>query len=112
MDDLVVSTPGGLFCPAGGFHVDPWGPAERAVLTHVHADHARPGSGAYLCTEASAPFVRRRVGDGPAVQGVAYGERVRVGEPAGSFHAVGRCPGAAQLLVEAAGHVSVIPRGC
>jgi putative mRNA 3-end processing factor len=108
VDDLVVSTPGGLFCPAGGFHVDPWGPAERAVLTHVHADHARPGSRAYLCTEASAPFVRRRMGDGPAVQGVAYGERVRLGDAVVSFHPAGHVLGSAQIRVEAAGRVWVI----
>ncbi|PYQ07180.1 MAG: ligase-associated DNA damage response exonuclease [Acidobacteria bacterium] len=108
MPDLVVSTPVGLYCPAGGFHVDPWGPAERAILTHVHADHARPGSAAYLCTEASAPFVRRRMGEGAAVQAAAYGEKIRLGDAVVSFHPAGHVLGSAQIRIEAAGRVWVI----
>jgi putative mRNA 3-end processing factor len=107
MDDLVVSSPAGLFCPAGGFHIDPWGPAERAVVTHVHADHARPGSAAYLCTEASVPFLRRRI-DGPPIQGAAYGETIRIGDARVSFHPAGHILGSAQVRIEAAGQVWVI----
>ena len=108
MADLVVSTPVGLYCPTGGFHVDPWGPAERALLTHVHADHACPGSAAYLCTEASAPFVRRRLGDGAAVQAAAYGEPIRLGDTVVSFHPAGHILGSAQIRIEAGGRVWVI----
>jgi len=108
MAELLVSTPVGLFCPAGGFHVDPWGPADRAVLTHVHADHARPGSAAYLCTEASAPFVRRRMGDAAIVQGAAYGERIRLGDAVVSLHPAGHVLGSAQVRIEAAGTVWVV----
>ena len=25
------------------FHIDPWNPVARAVITHAHGDHARPG---------------------------------------------------------------------
>ena len=62
---MVTETPAGLWCPAGGFHVDPWGPVERAVITHAHGDHARPGSAAYLCAApcagpAATPIRRRR----------------------------------------------------
>ena len=46
--DLVVERPEGLYCPAGDFHIDPWRPVPRAVITHAHADHARRGHGAYL----------------------------------------------------------------
>jgi putative mRNA 3-end processing factor len=106
--DLVVSTPVGLFCPAGGFHVDPWGPAERAIVTHVHADHARPGSAAYLCADASAPFLRRRMGEGPIVQGAAYGERIRLGDTVVSLHPAGHVLGSAQIRIEAAGRVWVM----
>jgi putative mRNA 3-end processing factor len=108
VNDLVVSTPVGLFCPAGGFHIDPWGPAEQAVVTHVHADHARPGSAAYLCTDASAPFLRRRMGEGAVVQGTAYGEKVRLGDARLSFHPAGHVLGSAQIRIEAAGQVWVI----
>jgi putative mRNA 3-end processing factor len=108
MPDLIVTTPDGLFCPAGGFHIDPWGAAERAVVTHVHADHARPGSAAYLCTEASVPFLRRRMGEGAVVQGAAHGERIRLGDAIVSFHPAGHILGSAQVRIEAAGQVWVI----
>ena len=52
--DLVVRRPEGLYCPAGDFHIDPWRPVPRAVITHAHADHARRGHGAYL---TSAPGI-------------------------------------------------------
>ena len=40
----------GLCCAPGGFHVDPTRPVERAIITHGHSDHARPGHGAVLAT--------------------------------------------------------------
>jgi ATP-dependent DNA ligase len=37
--DLIVSTDRGLYCAAGDFHVDPWRPVARAIITHAHSDH-------------------------------------------------------------------------
>src|SRR5918911_544047 len=37
-------TPAGLYCEPGGFHIDPTRPVARAVITHGHGDHARPGN--------------------------------------------------------------------
>lgn len=37
-DDPLVMTERGLFCPAGGFHVDPWERVDLAVTTHAHGD--------------------------------------------------------------------------
>ncbi|MEP6678160.1 MAG: DNA ligase-associated DEXH box helicase, partial [Betaproteobacteria bacterium] len=42
--DLVVARPEGLYCPPGDFYIDPWRSVDRAVITHAHGDHARPGS--------------------------------------------------------------------
>ena len=33
--DLVVPTDRGLYCPAGDFHIDPWRPVPRALITHA-----------------------------------------------------------------------------
>ncbi|MEC8737794.1 MAG: DNA ligase-associated DEXH box helicase, partial [Planctomycetota bacterium] len=49
MTDLLKITPNGLYCAAGNFYIDPWRPVSHAVITHAHADHARPGSDRYLC---------------------------------------------------------------
>jgi Cft2 family RNA processing exonuclease len=42
---LLQPTDSGLYCPTGGFHVDPCRPVDRAVVTHTHADHACWGCG-------------------------------------------------------------------
>ena len=61
--DLLLARHGGLDCPAGAFTIDPVRPAEVAVITHAHADHARPGSGVYHCTREGAAYTRARVGE-------------------------------------------------
>ncbi len=46
--------PSGLFCEPGGFFIDPVRPVDRAVITHGHSDHARPGHNAVLATAEDA----------------------------------------------------------
>src|SRR5215210_5844404 len=96
----------GLFCEAGGFHIDPWRPVERAVISHAHGDHARGGSAAYLTAEPSIPILRRRIGD-VRIEGVPFGERVRLAETTVSFHPAGHILGSAQVRVERGGEVWV-----
>ena len=55
VSDLLTFTDRGIYCAAGDFYIDPWRPVARALVTHGHADHARPGMGAYLATETAAP---------------------------------------------------------
>jgi putative mRNA 3-end processing factor len=105
-DDLIVSRPEGLYCPAGGFYIDPWRPVERAVITHAHADHARRGHGAYLATAVSQRVLRARLG-AIALQGLAYGEAVHIGAVRVSLHPAGHVLGSAQVRVEHRGRVWV-----
>ena len=60
---LLEFTDCGIHCRQADVYIDPWKPVERALITHGHADHARPGHGAYLSTEAAAPVIRLRLGD-------------------------------------------------
>ena len=32
-DPLLTFTPQGIFCAAGGFHIDPWQPVDSRVVT-------------------------------------------------------------------------------
>jgi putative mRNA 3-end processing factor len=105
-DDLIVLRPEGLYCPAGDFHIDPWRPVARAVITHAHADHARRGHGAYLATAVSAGVLRARLGD-IALQGLAYGEAVWINGARVSLHPAGHVLGSAQVRVEHRGRVWV-----
>jgi flagellar motor switch protein FliG len=66
-------TEAGIYCPAADIHIDPWRPVPRALITHGHSDHARPGHGAYLATSGAAPVIRHRLGD-IRLQTIEYGE--------------------------------------
>jgi putative mRNA 3-end processing factor len=105
---MLTETPAGLFCPAGGFHIDPWQPVPRAVITHAHGDHARPGSEAYLCTASCAQLLRRRFGSETSIQAAEYGEVIQLDSVALSFHPAGHVLGSAQVRLESADGVWVI----
>jgi putative mRNA 3-end processing factor len=98
----------GLFCAAGGFHVDPWGAVPRAVVTHGHADHARRGSAAYLAAPSALPVLRARLGPEALLEGLPFGERRRVGEVTLSLHPAGHLLGSAQVRIEHRGEVWVV----
>ena len=106
-DDVLTFTDRGIYCPAGDFHIDPWRPVARALITHGHADHARPGHTRYLATRAAAPVMRHRLGD-IALDTVDYGDTRRIGGATVSFHPAGHVPGSAQIRVEVAGQVWVV----
>jgi putative mRNA 3-end processing factor len=55
-------TPKGLWCEPGQFFIDPRFPVDRAVVTHGHADHARPGHGAVLATPETLAIMKVRYG--------------------------------------------------
>jgi putative mRNA 3-end processing factor len=104
---VLTLTDRGLYCAAGDFFVDPWRPVDRALITHAHADHARPGHRRYLCTDACMPVMRHRLGD-IACETVRYGETRRIGDALVSFHPAGHVPGSAQIRVEVGGEVWVV----
>jgi putative mRNA 3-end processing factor len=106
--DLIVLRPEGLYCPAGDFHIDPWRPVARAVLTHAHADHARLGHAAYLATAISQGVLRARLGDDITLQCVDYGEAVTLNGVRVSLHPAGHVLGSAQVRVEHGGRVWVV----
>ncbi|MHA6262426.1 ligase-associated DNA damage response exonuclease [Arenibacterium sp. CAU 1754] len=103
---VLTFTPNGIYCPAGDFHIDPWRPVDRALITHGHADHARPGHHRYLCTTPAAPVVRQRLGD-ITLETVEYGESRKIGGATVSFLPAGHVPGSAQIRVEVGGQVWV-----
>ncbi|MEM6453739.1 MAG: ligase-associated DNA damage response exonuclease [Acidobacteriota bacterium] len=99
-DDLLRVDDRGLACGAGAFHIDPWEPVEHAIVTHAHADHARPGSARYLAAEPSVPLLRRRLGEDIDIEGVPFGVRRRIGDVDVSFHPAGHVRGSAQVRVD------------
>lgn len=104
--DVLVPTRAGLYCPAGDFHIDPTAGVDRAVITHAHADHARPGSRRYLASRESLPLLRERLGK-VELEGLEYGRPIRLGEAWVSLHPAGHILGSAQVRVEVGGEVWV-----
>ena len=96
-------TPEGLFCPAAGVWIDPWRPVPRALITHAHADHARPGCGEYWAVGTAEGILRRRLGASISLHRLDYGQTFRLGDAAISFHSAGHVLGSAQILLESAG---------
>jgi putative mRNA 3-end processing factor len=92
----------GLYCRPGGFHIDPYGGAKRAVVTHGHSDHARPGHDHVLATRETLGVMTARLGT-PArsgAQAASYGERITIGDVAVTLYPAGHVLGSAQVLIE------------
>ena len=107
--DLLRPTEHGLYCEAGDFHVDPWRPVPRAVVTHAHADHACWGCGRYLTSSEGERVLRVRMGR-EAVDRLrsAYGEAVDIGGVRVSLHPAGHILGSSQVRLEHRGEVWVV----
>ena len=101
-------TEAGLYCAAGDFHVDPWQPVSRALITHAHADHARAGSATYLATDEGLPLLRARLGADATIETMRYGERRRIGSVEVSFHPAGHVLGSAQIRIAGAHATTVV----
>ncbi|MBN9478731.1 MAG: ligase-associated DNA damage response exonuclease [Bordetella sp.] len=108
--DLLRPAPAGLYCPIGDFYVDPVRPVDRAVITHGHSDHARPGHGAVLATAQTLAVMAERYGPGFAgrTQSAAYGETTLIGGVAVRFAPAGHVLGSAQAVVERNGLTMVV----
>lgn len=98
----------GLYCERGGFHVDPWLPVERAVITHAHGDHARSGNKLSYCANEGLPVMQHRLGAESVIEGVPYGEVIELGDTQVSFHPAGHILGSAQVRIECDGQVWVV----
>ncbi len=107
MQDLLQFTSKGIYCELGNFYIDPWKPVEKAVITHAHADHARPGNSYYLAHELNRDILKLRINKNISFQGVEYGEIVQIGPVKVSLHPAGHIPGSAQVRVEHKGEVWV-----
>jgi putative mRNA 3-end processing factor len=104
-NELLIPTPAGLCCRPGGFHIDPLRPVDKALITHAHSDHARPGHRAVLATRETLDLMELRYGPdfAGATQAIAYGEHVRLGPIDVSFHPAGHVLGSAQIALAAEG---------
>ncbi len=106
--DLLQITPAGLYCPPGDFYIDPWRPVSHAVITHAHADHARPGSRRYLTSAAGLHLLRGRLGASSEYVTLRWGESLSRHGVRISLHPAGHVLGSAQVRVQWQGEVWVV----
>ena len=62
VDKWLYPTDRGLYCEPGGFFIDPGRAVDRAIITHGHSDHARPGHAAVLATGETIEIMKTRMG--------------------------------------------------
>lgn len=105
--DLIVARPEGLYCPPGDFYIDPWRQVERAVITHGHGDHARPGHTHYLAAAVGEGILRKRLGADIDLLSLEYGEKINHHGVTLSLHPAGHVLGSAQVRLEYKGEVWV-----
>ena len=108
MSDLLQVTESGLYCPPGDFYVDPWRRVPRAIVTHAHADHARPGCGRYLCAAAGKLVLRSRIGASSPIDTLRPGESLSINGVQVSLHAAGHVLGSAQVRLVHGGTTWVV----
>ena len=101
-DTCLRTTRAGLYCEPGGFYIDPVVPVPRAVVTHGHGDHARPGNAAVLATPETIAIMRHRYGAeaGGSLQALSYSEVLSLGEVRLRFAPAGHVLGSAQVIID------------
>jgi len=103
--------PNGLFCEPGGFFIDPLRPVDRAVITHGHSDHARPGHRAVLATAETLTVMRARMGNenaGLSQQALGWHEPVTLNEVRVWLSPAGHVLGSAQVVMDWQGSRAVV----
>lgn len=103
--DLVTLREAGLYCEAGDFYIDPWLPVARAVITHAHADHARPGHDRYLAAREGEKVLRVRLGSDATIETIAYGAPIFINGVRVLLYPAGHILGSAQVRIEHRGEV-------
>jgi len=105
---MIEMTSSGLYCAIGDFYIDPHRRVDRAVITHAHSDHARPGMKAYLAHPHTAALMRKRLGRTLSIDELEYGSTTEIGGVRVSLHPAGHVAGSSQVRLEHRGEVWVV----
>jgi putative mRNA 3-end processing factor len=105
---MLVVTNAGLYCPDGDFHVDPWKPVDRAIITHAHGDHVAWDSKAYLTSAVGSPLLTDRLPAGSSVTPLEYGRATTLNGVQVSLYPAGHILGSSQVRIEKNGQVWVV----
>ena len=87
-------------------HIDPYRPVENAIITHAHADHAKPGHKNVLATKETIEIMKIRYGENCAsnFQELNLNQKIEIGNVSITFYPAGHILGSVQVLAEFKGH--------
>ncbi len=107
---MAVSDRPRTLCEPGGFFVDPARAVDRAIITHGHSDHARPGHGAVLATNETIEIMKTRMGPECAgsFEPQALGEQRTINGVGVRLAPAGHILGAAQVVIDWNGQRAVV----
>ena len=108
--DLITPRDGGLWCEPGRFHIDPGRAVERAIVTHGHGDHCKPGHTALLASPETAHIAQVRYGQSAFknVQVLEYGQPLQIGDVSVTLIPAGHVLGSSQVVIEAGGVRAIV----
>jgi len=100
----------GLYCEPADLYIDPARPVDRAIITHGHSDHARPGHGAVLATAETIAIMTVRLGAEAAgrLEAVPLGAVLSLGGVSVRLVPSGHILGSAQVVLEWNGQRAVV----
>ncbi len=108
-EEWLKITPSGLYCAAGDFMIDPMRPAATALVTHGHADHARPSNGLVIATPGTLAIMKSRYRDQAGEpRPVEYNQPIDVNGVQVTFIPAGHVLGSSQILLEFGGKRVVV----
>lgn len=102
---LIQFTDKGFYCETADVYIDPWRVVPNALITHAHADHARPGMGLYIGHHHTIAILKHRIAKSINFQGLEYGETLMKNGVRFSFHPAGHVTGSAMIRIEYRGEV-------
>ena len=82
--------------------IDPIFPVENAIITHAHADHAKPGHKNVLATKHTIKIMKIRYGENCAnnFQELSFNSPLNINGVKVTFFPAGHILGSAQVLLE------------
>lgn len=102
LDDFLTFNDKGLYCVYGDFYLDPKQPANNAVISHAHGDHAAGGNNTVYCTKATAAIMQLRLRKNAGKEFITPGFKstFKINDVALTFYPAGHILGSALVLME------------